>query len=77
MLAETSLKRLLCVANVDMMTNLTSCLIDQEAMTAFATKWALSVNLRYHRTIAGPVNTVAAMYSIHQFCFFVSLVHLA
>jgi hypothetical protein len=38
MLAETSLKRLLCVANVDMMTNLTSCLIDQEAMTAFATK---------------------------------------
>ena len=70
MLAEMGLKCLLCIANVDMMTDLASCFIDcidQEVMMAFPTKWALSINLRYHRTIAGPVNTVAAMYSIHQF----------
>jgi hypothetical protein len=77
MLAEPSLKCLLRIANVDMVADLTSCFIDQEAMTAFPTKWALSINLRYHGTIARSVNTVATMYSIHQFHFFVSLVHLA
>jgi hypothetical protein len=77
MLMEAGLKHLLRIANVDVIADLASCFVDQEAMTAFPTKWALAVNLRYHRTIAGPVNTVTAMYSIHQFHFFVSLVHLA
>jgi hypothetical protein len=76
MLVEMGLKCLLHIANVDVIADLASCFIDQEAMMAFPTKWALSINLRYNRTIARPVNIVAAMYSIHQFHFFVSLVHL-
>jgi hypothetical protein len=64
MLAESDLKLLLHVANVDMIADLTSCFIDKEMMMAFPTKWALSINLRCHGTIAGSVNTVATMDSI-------------
>jgi hypothetical protein len=77
MLTEPYLKCLLSVADVDLVARLTSGLIDQEVLTTFTTKWAFSVNLRCLGAIAGSVNTVSTMDSIHQFLLLVSLVHLA
>ena len=45
LLAKLHFKCLLSVTNVEVVAMLTSGLIDQEVLMAFASKWAFSVNL--------------------------------